>query len=252
MYIDVFGGIFLDLYKYKKGDSFKIIESIGGSGLNIALGLHILGHRVRFHGNIGDDNRGKRIIKRLKKYKLPIEDINVKKGYTGIFISKNNRVARVYRGVNNMKVNFTTYKKSNMAILTTEIGYDSICDIINNKWEKTFFDIGPRPNIIEDKNKFNDIIKIGNHVENKVIKCNIVKKGSQGARWDDYYVMGNRIKYSHTIGAGDLFDTILIHSYLAGSGREKALNNAVEVSQKSCRIKGGFESKIMALASQLT
>lgn len=249
--IDIFGGIFIDVYKYKEKDKFQVIESIGGSGLNIALGLHILGHKVRLHGNIGNDNRGKIIIKKLKSYKLSVKHIHVKKGYTGIFISKDDKVSKIFRGVNDLKIDYKKYEEKNVVILTTEINDNSINEVVNDNWKQIFIDVGPRPNIIKNMNFVRNIVKIGNHIESNMYPCDIIKQGPQGASWNSYSVKGNEIKYFHTIGAGDLFDAILIHNYLLGKGKEEALHNAVEISQDSCKIKGGFESKVMSLEKQI-
>lgn len=242
MKIDVFGAVFLDRYIYDQEFNTEIIESIGGSGLSIALGLHIFGHDVRFYGNIGNDDRKDKIFNILKDYKFPVDTITIKDGVTGLFIAKNDKVFSVERGVNDEPITIEDdILHGEYAIITTEINKSSIQRILEYKWKKIFLDVGPRPFILKDIQLSQDMIKIGNSLENKIISCNIVKLGSHGAKWGNIVISGNNILLPYTIGAGDLFDTILIDNLLKGIYKKEALKRAVELAEISCTKIGGFK-----------
>lgn len=242
MNIDVFGAVFLDKYIYENLDTVETMESIGGSGLNIALGLHMLGHDVSFHGNIGDDRRRLIILNKLKDYGFPVGNISTKNGESGLFMAKNDKVLSVERGANAQPLSIDINSlRGKCAILTTELNEASIQKILTYKWEKIFLDVGPRPHILKEIQLPKNTIKIGNTCENEIICCDVVKLGKHGAKWGSLMAKGNNASLPYTIGAGDLFDTILIHNILKGKDREITLNFAVEHAEKSCNIKGGFK-----------
>lgn len=235
--INVFGAVFLDIY-IDKNKKTEIIESIGGSGLNIALALHLLGNKVNFYGNIGDDERKWFIFDRLNKHKFPINNICINNGKTGLFIAQNDEVIAVERGVNDKALRLKELN-GDYAIITTEIDLTSIKNILKYSWKKIFIDVGPRPFILKDIDLPKEVIKIGNEKENKIIKCDITKLGKNGCKWDDIYIPGNKNKYPYTIGCGDLFDAFLIHNLLKGNSKINSLKEAVYISEKSSKIKYG-------------
>jgi len=238
MDIDVFGAVFIDEYVYED----ETIESIGGSGLNIALGLYLLGHRVNFHGNIGNDKRRIKILRELEDCGFPIGNISVKNGSTGLFTARNDKVLSVERGVNAEPLSIDADSLSGeCAVLTTEIHEASLEKILAQKWRRIFLDVGPRPHILKDIQLPDNAIKIGNACENEIIDCDIVKLGRHGAKWGNLVAKGNNALLPYTIGAGDLFDTILIHNILKDKDSGVALSLAVEYAEKSCSIKGGYK-----------
>lgn len=242
MKIDVFGAVFLDKYIYEVHDSIEEVESIGGSGLNIALGLHLLGWNVKFYGNIGRDERGSRVLKELEHYGFPMESIFIKDGITGLFVAKNDKVLSVEREVNAKPLNINMdLLGGECAVITTELNRMTIEKILSYRWEKIFIDIGPRPHILEDIYLPRNVIKIGNAKEDRVHPCHVVKLGLYGAKWGDILAEGSNKSLPYTIGAGDLFDTILIHNILKGRDRKTALSLAVEYAERGCKIKGGFK-----------
>lgn len=242
MKIDVFGAVFLDRYIYKDDNNTEMIESIGGSGLAIALGLHILGHDVYFRGNIGKDVRQTKLLNKLKAYNFRLENIEIKEGETGLFVAENDKVLSVKRGVNAEDLDMNSDSLSgDYAVITTELNQTSIQKILDLKWEKIVLDVGPRPYILKDIQLPDNVIKIGNASENNIIPCDIVKLGTGGAKWGNITATGNNISLPYTIGAGDLFDTILIHGLMKGIEKEEILNSAVKFSEESCKIKGGFK-----------
>lgn len=240
MKIDVFGAVFLDMYLYGERFKSEIIESIGGSGLNVAFGLHLLGNDVYFHGNIGDDDRKSYIFNILDKYKFPKENILVEKGKTGLFIAKDDNVISMERGVNELRLGFDVSNiHGEYAFLTTELDKESIERILSLNWKKIFIDVGPRPFILKDIKLPENVIKIGNKDETDIIDCDIIKLGPSGAKWDEVFIEGDKKIYPYTIGAGDLFDSILIDSLTKGKSKEESLEKAVKYSEISCSIKGG-------------
>ncbi|WP_432666270.1 PfkB family carbohydrate kinase [Wukongibacter baidiensis] len=242
MKIDVFGAIFLDRYIYEEEDSTQVVESIGGSGLSIALGLHLLGHDVRFYGNIGQDERKDKILNELENNCFPIEGISIKSGVTGLFTAKNDKLESVERGVNAEELTIDMELLSGeCAVITTELNKISLQRILSLSWEKIFLDIGPRPHMLDDIILPENIIKIGNSKENEKSSCHIVKLGPYGAKWGNTVVGGSNESLPYTIGAGDLFDTILIDSTLRDKDKRKALELAVKYAEESCKMQGGFK-----------
>lgn len=242
MGISVFGAVFLDRYIYEEHGSTEIIESIGGSGLNIALGLHLLGHDVEFYSNMGDDKRKNKVLNKLKPYNFPIENIHIREGLTGLFTTKNDKVLSVERGVNAepLTVNMDSLG-GECAVITTELNKTSIQRLLTHRWKRVFLDVGPRPHILKDICLPQNIIKIGNALENEISPCHIVKLGPKGAKWEDIVVKGNNASLPYTIGAGDLFDTILIDSFLKGMAKKEALKRALRLAEIGCMKKGGFK-----------
>lgn len=242
MKIDVFGAVFLDRYIYKDDYNTEIIESIGGSGLGIALGLHILGYDVYFRGNIGKDVRQTKILNKLKAYNLRLENIAIKEGETGLFIAQNDKVLSVKRGVNaeGLDINIDSLS-GDYAVITTELNKTSIQQILDYKWKKILLDVGPRPHILKDIRLPDNVIKVGNALENNIIPCDIVKLGPGGAKWGNITVEGNNTSLPYTIGAGDLFDTFLMHGLIKGTEKQEVLRLAVKFAEESCKIKGGFK-----------
>lgn len=242
MKIDIFGAVFLDRYIYEGNEGIQIKETLGGSGLNIALGLHLLGHDVKFYGNIGNDQNQINLLKQLNSYGLSTENICIKDGVTGLFIAKNDEVNSVARGVNSETLTIDRNSlRGEYAVITTELNKDSLKQIVSYKWRQIFLDVGPRPNIITDISLPENIIKIGNQKENKIIPCHVKKLGPKGANWGDTRVLGSNELLPYTIGAGDLFDTLLIDGFLRGKGKDEMLKLAVELAEESCKIPGGFK-----------
>lgn len=244
MKIDVLGAVFLDKYIYEENDGTQIIESIGGSGLNIALGLHLIGHDVNFYGNIGSDEAGINIVNKLNSYGFLRENISTKDGPTGLFIAKNDKVCSVERGVNAESLIIDRNSlRSECVVATTEISQDSLKKIVSYKWKQIFLDVGPRPNILADISLSKNIIKIGNLKEDKIIPCHVKKLGPRGAMWGNDIAQGNNDLLPYTIGAGDLFDTLLIDGILRGREKKEVLKLAVELAEESCKVPGGFKLK---------
>lgn len=239
MKIDVFGAILIDEYI---DDAGKKTESIGGSGLNIARGLHLLGHDIRYFSNIGSDEKKDTILKELKNNNFSIEGISIKQGMTGVFTSQNDKMIAVDRGVNAMPLTIdTSLLRNECAIITTELQESSLEKILSYPWRQIFLDIGPRPYILSTIPLPKNCITLGNILESKKFPCQIVKLGPAGAKWDNIVVKGNNTPLPYTIGAGDVFDTILIDNILNGKDRKTSLETALEYAEKSCNIQNSFK-----------
>jgi len=242
--IHVLGGVFLDRYTWEDGET---LESIGGSGLNMALGLHLLGYDVAFYGNIGKDKRGETLIKKLEAYNFPTNNLSLLDGYTGMFTCKNDKVISVYRGVNEIDVRIPDSNTEDLLIITTEINKSFLARVLGRMNNKTILDVGPRPWILKGINIPEKVIRIGNEEENEIVKCHIVKAGPKGVFGSGIYLRGDGKKYRYTKAAGDFFNTIFIDSMLRGRGIRKSLKRALSLSQKACKIKGGYEQKFISL-----
>ncbi len=251
--IVVFGGTFLDVFIY--GDNphdTKIIESPGGSGLSIAFGLFRLGFDVEFISNIGNDWKGKEILSQLREYKFNIHGINVLEERTGYHISKEDVAVAVDRGVNKLPLRITkdSVGRADIVIINTEIALCSFKEICSSFTGRIFIDMGPLFNIRRADININnnaEAIFIGNHDLGEIEDFDIIKKGPMGATWNEIQVKGNGKKYPYTVGAGDVFDVVLIASLLKGKTRRESLLNAVKISQDMTKdIKGAF-NKVLNL-----
>lgn len=245
--IVVFGGTFLDVFIY--GDEphdTKIIESPGGSGLNVAFGLFRLGFDVEFISNIGNDWKGKEILSRLREYKFNIHGINVLEERTGYHISKEDVPIAVDRGVNKLPLRITkdSIERADIVIINTEIAMHSFKEICSSFTGRIFIDMGPLFNIRRadiDINNNADAIFIGNHDLGEIEDFDIVKNGPFGATWNDIQVKGDGKNYPYTVGTGDVFDVVLIASLLKGKTQKESLSNAVKISQNMTKnIRGAF------------
>ncbi|MFO7881266.1 MAG: PfkB family carbohydrate kinase [Kosmotogaceae bacterium] len=251
--IVVFGGTFLDVFIY--GDDphdARIIESPGGSGLNIAFGLFRLGFDVEFISNIGNDWKGKEILSRLRNYKFNIHGMNVLKERTGYHISKEDKPIAVDRGVNKLplRIKEDSVERADIVIINTEIALHSFKEICSSFTGKLFIDMGPLFNIRRadiNINKNADAIFIGNHDLGEIEEFDIIKKGSGGASWNEIQIEGDRKEYPYRVGAGDVFDVVLITSLLMGKTERESLEYAVMISQDMTKeIKGAF-NKVLNL-----
>ncbi|POZ93711.1 carbohydrate kinase family protein, partial [Petrotoga halophila] len=147
--IDVIGGIFLDIY-IVKNDGYhnsEILQLPGGSALNVAIGLSQLGHNVRMFGNVGKDFVGNFLLERLSFHAVNVEWIKKVDQNTATFITMNEKPIAIDRRINDLDL-IIPKKKSEYLFITTEINERLINSDIFQNYKKTFFDIGPRPKLI--------------------------------------------------------------------------------------------------------
>ncbi|PLV56904.1 PfkB family carbohydrate kinase [Thermotoga sp. SG1] len=229
MKIAIFGGTFWDVFLFGKDPHKTIIrESPGGSGLNVAYGLFLLGHRVDFYSNVGEDFRGKHLVDELKRSGFDVSHMSILHGKTGLFIARNGRPLAVEIGVNGENIVVPSMMNDYDLVFATGEVTEKTLKVVCERSQNVVIDIGPRARI--DTSDLKALI-IGNEKECSRIRCDVVKMGPEGARWHDIHVPGNGVLFSHPIGLGDLFDMVLIHELLKGRSRREALEKAVECSQ---------------------
>ncbi|GAB6189536.1 PfkB family carbohydrate kinase [Marinitoga arctica] len=232
MKIDVYGAIFYDIYIV--GDEVhnsEIIEIPGGSGFNIAYTLFKLGYEITLNAFIGKDFKG-RYLEEIIPFKL--QKVS---GKTATFISKNEKPIAVERKINDNDFG-KIEKKSNIAVITTELSRNMLIKIEKMNYDRVFFDIGPRPFI--SKNILKNSFTIGNSKECKIRKCNVIKMGKDGVIYNNkiYHSNGKKAKYS--IGLGDIFDAFFIHYNLMGNSFEKSIEKSIKEVERVLNIPGAF------------
>jgi len=227
--IAIFGGTFWDIFLFGEDPHKTIIrESPGGSGLNVAYGLFLLGHRVDFYSNVGEDFRGKHLMDELKRSGFDVSHMSILHGKTGLFIARNGRPLAVEIGVNRENIAVPpTMDDYDLVFATGEVPKKTLKTVCE-RGHNVVIDIGPRAKI--DTSGLKALI-IGNEKECSRTRCDVVKMGPEGARWGDIHVPGNGKSFFYPIGLGDLFDVVLIHELLKGRSRREALEKAVECSQ---------------------
>jgi len=243
--IDVIGGIFLDIY-ILKNDSFhnsKILQLPGGSALNVAIGLSQLGHNVRIFGNVGKDFVGEFLLESLSFHAVNVEWIKRVDQNTATFITINEKPIAIDRRINDFDL-IIPKKKSEYLFITTETNERIINSNIFLNYKKTFFDIGPRPKLIDKKCE--NVFFVGNEKEcgNFLFTCDVVKLGEKGAKWGEKIVALSGKKAPYGIGMGDVFDTVLIDGILNNLEKEQILYNSVNATQKISEYLGAYNKII--------
>ncbi|WP_238514453.1 PfkB family carbohydrate kinase [Thermotoga sp. RQ2] len=144
MKIAVVGGTFWDIFIFGENPhSSTIKESPGGSGLNVAYGLFLLGHTVDFYSNIGDDWRGKQTTEILKKASFDTSHMfTIQGGKTGIFIAHNDKPLAVDPGVNRKEMKLPSLSEYDLVFVTGEISEKTIRKICENT-KNVILDVGP-------------------------------------------------------------------------------------------------------------
>jgi sugar/nucleoside kinase (ribokinase family) len=239
MKIDVYGAIFFDLYIFgDKPHESKIYEMPGGSGFNIAYLLYKLGYDVHFNSFLGDDFKGEYIYNII-----PFKNIERKKEKTATFISKNDIPIAVERKIND-SVFDKLEKKSNIAVITTELSKKELIKIEKLNYETIFFDIGPRPFISNDI--FSNAIVFGTEKECEYRECDIIKMGIKGIKYKDKIFESNGSKAKYKTGLGDIFDAFFIHYYLKTNNIESSIIKAISKVEKVLDVPGPY-NKINSL-----
>ncbi|KAF2955917.1 carbohydrate kinase [Marinitoga sp. 38H-ov] len=243
MKIDVYGAVFYDIYIFgEKPHESEILEMPGGSAFNIAYLLYNLGHEVNLNSFLGYDYRGD-ILNKL----IPFKNLDRKNEKTAIFISKNEIPIAVERKINDCEF-IKLEKKSDIAIITTELSKKELKKIEKLNYDFIFFDIGPRPYISKDI--FNNAFVIGNEKECEYRNCDIVKIGIKGVEYKNKIFESNNKEAKYKIGLGDIFDGFFIHFYLKFNNIELAIKEAIKEVEKVLIIPGAY-NKINSLIKKI-
>jgi len=123
-------------------------------------------------------------------------------------------------------------------IFATETGQETLERVLTVPWKGLFIDLGPQYLHNRFVYKINDALVIGNEKEALNNPCDVIKRGKNGAKWDEVTVQGNGLDLPYPTGAGDLFDVVLIFLTIMDVSPEKALKEAVRLAQKACMIPG--------------
>lgn len=245
--IDIIGGIFIDVYIFKDNEYYihgsNIMIIPGGSGLNVAIGLSKLGHKVRIFGNIGNDFMGEYCLKILSEYAVDTNWIQKLNYPTPTFITINEKPLAVSRKAADIDI-LLSKNKADYLFITTEVNSNIVNSSIFMNYKKTFFDIGPRPKIITKK--YENVIYIGNEKECEIFSfnCDIVKLGLNGVRWGDIKLEGNKKEAPYKIGMGDVFDIFLIDGILNNKEKEIILKSAMNKSESVMKELGALNKII--------
>ena len=227
----ILGGIFWDQIFYGKSPHYEeFIECPGGSALNVAVALRLLGHEVMLIGNVGNDHRGDNILNFLRK--IGVVFLGERKGKTGIFVSANEtKVLGVYRGANIEEFTLDI-PEANLYFLTLEMGLKNFEKIEKKlKGKKLVVDAFPLKSFDFDKN----IFVIAN--EGFQGRADVLKLGEKGAVWENIFE-GVREKGNFPLATGDAFDAVIIDGILKGMDEKTILKKAVRMAEMVSRVKG--------------
>ncbi len=248
MDVHVFGAAFWDLFiESRTIHSKEIWDMPGGSGLNIATALHFLGHRVRFHAVVGADSAGHGIARFLETLGMDRSGLQWTDGATGLFVSKMQKAISV-RIPPKEAQNFPKVDGPQSAFalaLPTEISHTVFSEVIQVPWECLVVDRGPL-GMAESPKGNRPTLWIGNEDECRSRSCDIVKMGAFGARWGAVTVAGSGEALPYTVGAGDLFDAVVVDGIIRKIEKEWIVKEAVRLSEIACQIPGS-SSKAIAL-----
>lgn len=230
--IDIYGGIFLDIFIQKKELHNSTIDiKLGGSGFNIFK--HLVGDTtgLRLFSVSGNDENRVVLQSLLKTYDLSSIVLEILDAKTPICTYTHYKPFAIQRGA----LDTTTIKfqpKNTYAIVTTELSLPMIKNILTHNYHKIFIDIGPRPTLLKEIVLPQNVFLIGNAKENAIMPCHVVKKDVNGASWGTTSYKSNAIKYPNTIGAGDYFTANFVKNYLTYSSNDKILEKTILSCEK--------------------
>lgn len=247
MKFHVFGRCFKDIFIY--GDdvhSSEIVETAGGSGLNASAGLSLLGVDCLLHSSYGNDYNGRLIRETLNKYTVNSRYLKELSGPSNLFVSRNGAALAAQVGESCDLEDFDIGPQESCLIFATEMNEAQIDFVLKKPWRRVFIDLGPKYASQPFPDHLRNGIVIGNESEAAANRCDVVKRGKQGACWGDTVVKGNTQELVWTIGAGDLFDVVFVFGYLQGFAHERILKDCVNYAERACHIPGS-SSKVEVL-----
>jgi len=244
--IAIIGGTFWDIFIYgEEAHRVEILQSPGGSGLNVAFGLYRLGFEVAFFSNLGRDLYASEIVRILQGFGFETCGMKVREGETGLHIALNEKPVGVNRGVNRLQVEFDALSEYDFVFVNCEVPPETIRRVCREAKE-VFLDLGPLSSV-DPADMDGKIFVIGNERECSKKRCDVIKLGPKGARWGEVFVRGNGVESPYRIGSGDVFDVVFLALLLKGKEKREIMEWAVSVSQDlSGRVKGAF-NKMLSL-----
>ncbi|MDK2946608.1 PfkB family carbohydrate kinase [Geotoga petraea] len=246
--IDVYGGIFLDIYVNGEKPHEKNIDIFpGGSGFNIALGLSILNNDVRFIGNIGNDLFKTKINEEFEKNNINIDYLKINDGKSDVFISENEKPFAVQRKNNDLEIDIPK-KLSEYAFVNSEINPKSLNRILELDYRIIFIDTGPRHFLLNEYYKKKNHFLISNSNNNNITheKCDLLKMDLKGFCYNNKFYSSNGKELTYKFGTGDLLDVLVIDSLIKNNLSHEKLMSFTKIIENTNKIKGAF-NKILLL-----
>ena len=261
-------GIECDLQAYPIGSKIlvdKMHETVGGCGVNTAIALKRLGHKVAFLGNVGKGNNANFILDQLKADNvevLAIKDKTVESGTSIILDSiEHDRTILAFKGANN----HLQWSKINKNKLKTKWFYFStmIGESFNTQTKLAKYAKNNNINIIFNMSEYlaekgltyckpilqHTTIFICNKEEASLLtkksqpkdqfkkltkagpKIVIITDGEQGAiaynQTNTYHIKTKKVKVVETTGAGDAFAS----SFLSGMIKKNDIKFALQLAR---------------------
>lgn len=275
-----------DFIAYPSG-SKQIIEKLdfdlGGGGTNTAVSFSRLGLKTAYLGCIGNDENGKRILKRLKKENIDFIGCNDAKQQTGYSIIldsiEKDRCILTYKGANDY-LKFKKLKTENIHtkwIYATSMlneSYKSLIKIfqlakkrkIKIAFNPSDYMIKKNPGLIKSlklvdlliinereaflltnkkgiKPQFKSIHKMG-------VKKALITEGDEGAAYSDkdnsLYVKARKVKVIEATGAGDAFGSAFLAGLIIKKNVKFALHIATANSTSVIKHRGA-KNKLLSL-----
>lgn len=255
MRIHVFGRAFMDTLIYGEGvHDALIVETPGGSALNAVCGLSLLEYETCLHAVVGTDHHSHQMVQTLSRYGVKTDYLIQKPGASNRFIAKNDQAIAVQLagGLNGDdmnrtdEVNMKDVQGDFCLIFATETSEETIRALLNKSFKGLVIDLGPKYAQKLFTIPVYEGLILGNECEAQNNPCDVIKRGEKGATWHEVCVGGNEKRLPYTIGAGDLFDVVVIDGVIRQLDPETILKKAVALSQKACLIPGS-SSKVEVL-----
>ncbi len=247
---------------------------IGGGGTNSAVALSLLGNKVGYLGNLGNDMVAKEVIKKLEEYGVKfIGDIKKgKSGYSVILDSfKNDRTVLTFKGVNNdslKEMKYTTkavysstlmdnalksqvnlfkkLKRNNVKIFynpssyISRMGFDHL-KILFETVDVLIFNLEEARELLQSNKGAFELLK---DLE-EYFEVVIITNGSEGAylsnKMRQYFIKAHDVKVVETTGAGDAFGSTFSALYLKTHNIIYSLKGAMINAESVIQKKGAKE-----------
>ncbi len=242
MDIQVFGRAFMDTLIYgEQIHDAMIVETPGGSAFNAACGLSLLGYQTCLHAVVGTDHHSHQMVQTLSQYGVKTDYLIQKSGVSNRFIAKNDQAIAVQLAEEHQCFDEAEIKDvfgDFCLIFATETSMETIQALANKPFKGLVIDLGPKYAQRFFHLPVYEGLILGNESEAQNNPCDVIKRGEKGASWHEITVAGNERRLPYTIGAGDLFDVVVVDGIIRQLEPEIILKKAVALSQKACLIPG--------------